>query len=481
MKMTKSTIKHSLWTSVSSAPHQYPWLAHDCSCQVAVVGGGLAGAFAAYIFAKAGLKTVLVSRSPIGYGETAGGMGILEYDHDEGLLSLAKKIGKEKAVQAFSLCRQALDRIEEICGGLKEDVGFVRRDCLVCTEDKQEADRFYDEYRMRRHNGFDVQMLTRETAGELFSFPLEAGILSKGLGGEVDPYRLCCALVRAAKEAGAQVYENTGILSIAPARGKMLLQSDYGKSIRADKVVLATGVEQDSYLNALSARRTAFCVATEPVSSFAGYQSRCIIRDNRAPYTRVRSTGDGRILIGGLDSSLIGADGKIGGLLKAKKWWMCAIRSWNTLWRRCSAPSRIFVPSTLFPAPRPPLGTGFPSSENTATIQAFCSICAAGEAVFCTRRWAPRCCSNRFRGRTARSFSCFPLTGTRCKKNRSLRLAFLSIAGYNKKGIPQKEGECPFAERPQKRSLAFKRMWKTICRKTDGFKKGKRCSINTGN
>ena len=319
MKMTESTIKHSLWTSVSSAPHQYPWLAQDCSCQVAVVGGGLAGAFAAYTFAKAGLKTVLVSRSPIGYGETAGGMGILEYDHDEGLLSLAKKIGKEKAVQAFSLCRQALDRIEEICGGLKEDVGFVRRDCLVCTEDKQEADRFYDEYRMRRHNGFDVQMLTRETAGELFSFPLEAGILSKGLGGEVDPYRLCCALVRAAKEAGAQVYENTGILSIAPARGKMLLQSDYGKSIRADKVVLATGVEQDSYLNALSARRTAFCVATEPVSSFAGYQSRCIIRDNRAPYTRVRSTGDGRILIGGLDSSLIGADGKIGGLLKAKK------------------------------------------------------------------------------------------------------------------------------------------------------------------
>ena len=140
MKMTESTIKHSLWTSVSSAPHQYPWLAQDYSCQVAVVGGGLAGAFAAYTFAKAGLKTALVSRSPIGYGETAGGMGILEYDHDEGLLSLAKKIGKEKAVQAFSLCRQALDRIEENLAS-EHGLKYFRADqCITRTEIQNTAE-----------------------------------------------------------------------------------------------------------------------------------------------------------------------------------------------------------------------------------------------------------------------------------------------------------------------------------------------------
>ena len=318
-KMTESANRTSLWTSTSPAPYQYPWLSDNASCQVAVVGGGIAGAFAAYRFAKAGVDTLLVSRSPIGYGEIAGSMGLMEYDHDEGLLSLSKRIGKDRAVQAVSLCREGLEKVEEICRELPKDVHFVRRDALLCTGDKQALDGFYDEYRMRRHNGFEVELLTKEKAGELFSFPIEAGILSKNLGGEVDPYQLCCALIHRAKELGARVFENTEILSISPNRGKMVLQSDYRRKITAQRVILATGVEQDSYLNVLSSRRTAFCVATVPAASFAGYQSRCLIRDDRAPYTRVRSSADGRILIGGLDSSLIGAGGKIGGFLSARK------------------------------------------------------------------------------------------------------------------------------------------------------------------
>ena len=52
--MVKKVTVAPLWTTLSTTPAQYPWLDRDLTCQVAVVGGGMAAAMCALRFAEAG-------------------------------------------------------------------------------------------------------------------------------------------------------------------------------------------------------------------------------------------------------------------------------------------------------------------------------------------------------------------------------------------------------------------------------------------
>ena len=83
--MIKNTVHASAWTSLTPAPAQYRWLDEDIACEVAVVGGGITAAMVAMRFAEAGIDTILLSDSPLGYGSTAVSSGIMTLSGEENL------------------------------------------------------------------------------------------------------------------------------------------------------------------------------------------------------------------------------------------------------------------------------------------------------------------------------------------------------------------------------------------------------------
>ena len=60
----------------NNVPSEFPWLDRNTTCEVAIIGGGIAGAMAAYKFSKAGIKVALVSSSPVGYSTTSASEGV---------------------------------------------------------------------------------------------------------------------------------------------------------------------------------------------------------------------------------------------------------------------------------------------------------------------------------------------------------------------------------------------------------------------
>ena len=301
-----------LWTSENEPPALYPWLAKNEDCDVLVIGGGAAGAMAAARFAEAGVNIVLASRSPLGFEGTSVCGGMLTYDGGLMLTELSRKIGKEAAIRCFTLWSES---IEKLHGTLPAGAEITCRNTLCFTDDETEADELHTEYLMRKHNGFNVDFLDRTQSRDRYSFPVEAGIYSGGLAVETDPYLLTHAAAAAAQQAGARIYENTDIVSIAAEEDGILAETSLGREIHARRVIMATGFEQDTYLGALAHKRTTYTLATEPVMSFAGYEDRCLIHRAGKPRLWARSTPDNRLLIGGLDSALAGSDGKLGRIL----------------------------------------------------------------------------------------------------------------------------------------------------------------------
>lgn len=298
-------------------PRQYPWMSEDEHCEVAVIGGGTAGCFAAHALARAGVDTLLISQGPIGFTAALPGSSMLSYQNELLLTKLSKRVGKDRAIEVFGLCGSALDILEDFAREA-EDFGFHRRDAFLCASAPEQANELHTEYLMRKHNGFEVEFLEKAEAGERFSFPVHAGILAPGMGGEVDGYRLCHALCRRAAEDGARIYENTAASSISHTHDGIEIEASHGRTIHAKKIVLAVGTRQEEYLRGLIARRTVFAVATAPARSFAGYESRALVRDCTLDVS-LHTSSDDRIIASGLDASLLGQDGRIGRLLNVDR------------------------------------------------------------------------------------------------------------------------------------------------------------------
>lgn len=305
----KQNNNSSLFADINEVPCQYPWLCFDETCDVLVIGGGVTGALCLYHLADKGLDTVLVSQKPIGFSSACTNTSILQYQNESMLTELCEGIGKDEAIGYFKSCEQALKEIEEMSEKL-ENFNFNRRDSFIYTNSPSQINHLHAEYLMRRHNGFDVEFLEKSDARNLFSFEIEAGILAKQQAGEVDGYIMAHVLVDAAEDNGARIYENTTITEIENVAHGMIVTTAYGRKIHTKKVVLATGKYQESYIARNISLKTSFTLATKPVQYFPGYDSKAIVKnvDNNV---YLRTTQDNRIVIGGLDCSLIDKDGRL--------------------------------------------------------------------------------------------------------------------------------------------------------------------------
>ena len=105
-----------------------------------------------------------------------------------------------------------------------------------------DAEPLREECETRARYGFKVDYLERRDIEPNFSFSKPAGILSRD-DAEVDPYLLTHFLFQAARKKGLQVFDRTGVKKYENVRGGVSLTTDRGFTVRAKKLVFATGTK----------------------------------------------------------------------------------------------------------------------------------------------------------------------------------------------------------------------------------------------
>lgn len=303
--ITKAT-EQFFWTSVNPVPVQYPWLTENLDCEIAIIGGGVTAALCALRFSEAGYDTVLLSASPIGFGGTAASSGMMSIDGEQCIATLVDKIGADRAMMAVELMIQAINNIEQLCNSFNVDCGYKRMDSLRFAEDVKYGEMLRREYAMRMHNGINAQLLTNLNAVEYFTFPMEAGVYSEGVGAQIDPYRFVHAVTSAAVGQGVRVYENTAVNAIGKENsGYITLDCDRERHVRCKYVVVAAGIDTEKQCGGLDRTATVCTVITEPISDFSGWRGPCLIHREGSPTVFMTVTPDSRILIGGIAGSSI--------------------------------------------------------------------------------------------------------------------------------------------------------------------------------
>ncbi len=272
-----------------------PPLEGETRCDVAVIGAGITGALVAHALVGAGLDVVVLDRRDVGQGSTMASTALLQYDLDVPLHRLIGEIGREDAERAFVAGTRAIARLEMIGREIGSPVDRVPS--IYALFDDSAAGAFADEFDCRGKAGLDVRWLDAAGARSDWGIALRAGIVSTQ-AAVMDPYDFTHALLGHAMGSGARVFDRTGVLEVRPEGDGVRLITDRGATVRAGRVVYATGYEAAEHLekDAVSLHST-YVFVSEPMSRPA---RPFMLWEFGDPYIYARWSGD-RLIVGGGD------------------------------------------------------------------------------------------------------------------------------------------------------------------------------------
>lgn len=118
----------SLWEKTASQ-RSFDRLEGDASCDVLIIGGGLAGILCAYMLKEAGIDYILVEADKICSGVTKNTTAKITSQHGLIYDKLIRKFGVKKAGLYLRANEEALQRYRELCKNI--DCNFEEKDNIV--------------------------------------------------------------------------------------------------------------------------------------------------------------------------------------------------------------------------------------------------------------------------------------------------------------------------------------------------------------
>ena len=279
----------------------YPKLEHSIKKDVAIIGGGISGALAAYYINNANLDCVVIDARTIGLGSTCASTSLLQYELDKPLSVLSNQIGFKSAARAYTMCSKAIDTIQNISNKINFNL-FERTKSLYFAANKKDKKLIESEFEYRKKAGFKVQRLSDKEVQNKFGFASPSAILSEQ-GAMMDAYMFTHALLQTIIKNGSEVFDRTEVKKIEYKRNGVKLITGKGHSITARKVVNASGYEITEFVNKKIVNlNSTYAFASENIQSpVPVWIDKTLLWNTADPYLYMRLTKENRVIIGGRD------------------------------------------------------------------------------------------------------------------------------------------------------------------------------------
>jgi glycine/D-amino acid oxidase-like deaminating enzyme len=257
----------------------YPRHRGPLTTDVVVVGGGLTGCAAAYAFAVAGVKVVLLEAAQVGRGSTAFEAGWISDEPGVPFADLEKAIGARRARRGFQAWRRAALDFAALLRRLDVKCALEARPAITVALTPEQAAQMKREQKARRGADLDAPLL----------------------GGRA-------VAAEAAKARGAVVFERSPVIKTTFGRRDADVFTSGGR-IHAARVVVATGTPT-ALFKSLARHfwfKSAYLTLTAPVPTKVRQQlgrRRAVVRDVAEPPHVIRWVDDQRLLVTGADTAM---------------------------------------------------------------------------------------------------------------------------------------------------------------------------------
>jgi gamma-glutamylputrescine oxidase len=299
-------VKHtdSYYAASRNQQFDFPKLMGDHVADVCVIGSGITGATAALELANKGFKVIVLEANRVGWGASgrSGGQAIFGWASEQD--TLEKLVGKSDARKLWDISVEALALTKSNIN--KYDIDCDWRDGMVHVGVKPRHDKelkaWYDD--LTENYGYESLELwdQEQTHHHIASQKYTSGMFDSN-SGHLHPLNYTLGLVNAAKQAGAEFYEDSAVTKIEHGDPAKLFTKN--GTVKANHVILACNAYMDGLETKLENKimpvGTYIC-ATEPLGEGV---TGALMKDHIAAcdinfvLDYFRCSGDHRMLFGG--------------------------------------------------------------------------------------------------------------------------------------------------------------------------------------
>lgn len=275
---------------------------------VAVIGAGFTGLWAALTLAKAGRSVAVLDAHRVGFGASGRNGGQIHSGFNMGQRALEDRVGHDRAHALWELAEEAKAQLKAVCDTAPEThfrpgIAHGEYSPLALADTRFEAEH------MARHYNHDIAVMGRDAFAALVKAPKYVGGTLDETGGHLHPLAYALTLARRAEAAGAVIYEKTEVLSVAEG-ARVRLETRKGH-VDAGHVIVAGNGYLPNILPQVNRRVmpiNSFIAATEPLPDrWQDVLARDIaVADSKFVVNYYRFDHQKRFLFGGRESYGIG-------------------------------------------------------------------------------------------------------------------------------------------------------------------------------
>ena len=295
--------KNSYYAATAPREQRFSALGANLDCDVAVVGGGLAGLSAAIELADRDFSVVLLEAREVGWGASGrnGGQVIAGLACEQS--TIEQQLGEAGSRKVWNMTLEALRLIGERRERFGIDCDWQPGYLSVAIGARKARELQAWQQHMQRAYGYDTQWIAPQDLPQWIASPRFHSGVHDPLGGHLHPLKYSLGLARAAAGLGVQIHENSAVVAIEP--GSTVRVRTATGCVSASHVLLAGNV----YLNGLAPmleRRImpvgTYIVASQrldPALARSLVPSQSAVCDTNFVLDYFRPTVDQRVLYGG--------------------------------------------------------------------------------------------------------------------------------------------------------------------------------------
>lgn len=298
-----SLTQNSYYVATARRDLHFPALEGRVDCDVAIVGGGLAGLSAAIELADRGFKVVLLEAREVGFGASGrnGGQALAGLACEQSVIE--DQLGREVSRSVWAMTLEAIELIHERCRrfGIDCDWRSGYLSLAVGARKGRQLAQWHEA--MARDYGFEGTAITPRELPQWIASPRFHSGVHDPLSGHLHPLKYCLGLARAAASLGVRIFEQSPVTALTPGTPAQLKTAQ--GEVAARHVLLAGNVYLQGIAPLLEKRIMpvgTYIVASEPLAPALAdslVPSQSAVCDTNFVLDYFRPTGDHRMLYGG--------------------------------------------------------------------------------------------------------------------------------------------------------------------------------------
>lgn len=281
---------------------QVETLVDDRICDVAIIGGGMAGLSAAQKCKSFGMNVVVLEKTFCGGGASGKSSGFITPDSELELSTLIKHYGKEKSKRMWDFVCDGVEVMRDTINEYNLECDYQIQDSLYIANSDSEIESVVGEHDARESLGYESKLYNKNQVHEIIgSSDYYGAVRYPGTFG-VDAYLYCQGLARKLKSMGVSIYESTPVIRIENSQ----VVTTKGR-VKAKYIILALdhfapdlNFLNNSVYHAQTFLSVSKQLTNEQVKSIFP-KDKFMVWDTDFIYQYYRITGDNRLLLGGAD------------------------------------------------------------------------------------------------------------------------------------------------------------------------------------